>query len=72
MHLHSRTMNTPPIAAAQQWQPSSGHLASQREPAPHFAFIDYLFGAAVGSDRRREDAALDQPRRPLFPFTWRG
>jgi hypothetical protein len=65
-------MNPPPIVVTSPWQPSSGHLASQREPVPYFAFIDYLFGAAVRSDLRREDGSPDAPHRPLFPFTWKG
>ena len=48
--------------------------------AAHFAFIDYIFGTAVKSDRRfpgkygvlGDYMPAGYIRQQLFPFTWKG
>ncbi|TBR29811.1 MAG: sterol desaturase family protein, partial [Reyranella sp.] len=54
--------------------------AIDRNYAAHFAFIDYIFGTAVKSDRRfpgKYGVLGDYMpngfvRQQLFPFTWKG
>ena len=61
------------------WHHSSEREAIDRNYAAHFAFIDYLFGTAVKSDRRfpGEYGVLGDYmprsyiRQQLFPFTWK-
>ena len=51
-----------------------------RNYAAHFAFIDYIFGTAVKSDRRfpgkygvlGDYMPTGFVRQQLFPFTWKG
>ena len=62
------------------WHHSSEQEALDRNYAAHFAFIDYLFGTAVKSDRRFPEkyGVLGDYmpdgffKQQLFPFTWRG
>ena len=61
------------------WHHSSEREAIDRNYAAHFAFIDYLFGTAVTSERRFPDKygvlgdymPDSYVRQQLFPFTWR-
>jgi sterol desaturase/sphingolipid hydroxylase (fatty acid hydroxylase superfamily) len=61
------------------WHHSSEREAIDRNYAAHFAFIDYLFGTAVKSDRRfpgKYGVLGDYMppgfvRQQLFPFTWK-
>jgi sterol desaturase/sphingolipid hydroxylase (fatty acid hydroxylase superfamily) len=61
------------------WHHSSEREAIDRNYAAHFAFIDYLFGTAVKSDRRfpghygvlGDYMPGSYLRQQLFPFTWR-
>ena len=61
------------------WHHSSDRAALDRNYAAHFAFIDYLFGTAVKSDRRFPEkyGVLGDympegfVKQQLFPFTWR-
>ena len=62
------------------WHHSSEQEALDRNYAAHFAFIDYLFGTAVKSDRRFPEkyGVLGDYmpegflKQQLFPFTWKG
>jgi sterol desaturase/sphingolipid hydroxylase (fatty acid hydroxylase superfamily) len=62
------------------WHHSSDQAALDRNYAAHFAFIDYLFGTAVKSDRRFPEKYgvlgdyMPQGfvKQQLFPFTWKG
>jgi sterol desaturase/sphingolipid hydroxylase (fatty acid hydroxylase superfamily) len=62
------------------WHHSSEREAIDRNYAAHFAFIDYLFGTAVKSDRRfpgKYGVLGDYMppgfvRQQLFPFAWKG
>ena len=62
------------------WHHSSEREAIDRNYAAHFAFIDYIFGTAVKSDRRfpGKYGVLGDYMPPgfikqqLFPFTWKG
>jgi sterol desaturase/sphingolipid hydroxylase (fatty acid hydroxylase superfamily) len=62
------------------WHHSSEREAIDRNYAAHFAFIDYIFGTAVKSDRRfpgKYGVLGDYMpngfvRQQLFPFTWKG
>jgi sterol desaturase/sphingolipid hydroxylase (fatty acid hydroxylase superfamily) len=62
------------------WHHSSDKEALDRNYAAHFAFIDYLFGTAVKSDRRFPEKygvlgdymPQGYVKQQLFPFTWRG
>ena len=62
------------------WHHSSEQEALDRNYAAHFAFIDYLFGTAVKSDRRFPEkyAVLGDYmpdgffKQQLFPFIWKG
>jgi sterol desaturase/sphingolipid hydroxylase (fatty acid hydroxylase superfamily) len=62
------------------WHHSSDREALDRNYAAHYAFLDYLFGTAVKTDRRfpekygvlggyMPDGFV---RQQLFPFTWKG
>lgn len=62
------------------WHHSSEREAIDRNYAAHFAFLDYLFGTAVQSERRfpekygvlgdyMPDGFIKQQ---MFPFTWKG
>ena len=61
------------------WHHSSEREAIDRNYAAHFAFIDYLFGTAVKSDRRfpgkygvlGDYMPASYIRQQLFPFTWK-
>jgi sterol desaturase/sphingolipid hydroxylase (fatty acid hydroxylase superfamily) len=61
------------------WHHSSEREAIDRNYAAHFAFIDYLFGTAVKSDRRfpgkygvlGDYMPASYFKQQLFPFTWR-
>ena len=65
---------------SRSWRHSSEQEALDRNYAAHFAFIDYLFGTAVKSDRRfpeRYDVLGDYMpqgflKQQAFPFTWKG
>jgi sterol desaturase/sphingolipid hydroxylase (fatty acid hydroxylase superfamily) len=62
------------------WHHSSDQAALDRNYAAHFAFIDYLFGTAVKSDRRFPEKYgvlgdyMPQGfvKQQMFPFTWKG
>ena len=62
------------------WHHSSDKEALDRNYAAHFAFIDYLFGTAVKSERRFPEKYgvlgdyMPQGflRQQMFPFTWKG
>ena len=62
------------------WHHSSEREALDRNYAAHFAFIDYLFGTAVKSDRRFPEkyGVLGDYmpkgflKQQAFPFTWKG
>jgi sterol desaturase/sphingolipid hydroxylase (fatty acid hydroxylase superfamily) len=62
------------------WHHSSEREAIDRNYAAHFAFIDYLFGTAVKSDRRfpgkygvlGDYMPASFIKQQLFPFTWKG
>jgi sterol desaturase/sphingolipid hydroxylase (fatty acid hydroxylase superfamily) len=62
------------------WHHSSEREAIDRNYAAHFAFIDYIFGTAVKSDRRfpgkygvlGDYMPTGFVRQQLFPFTWKG
>ena len=62
------------------WHHSQDDEAIDRNYAAHFAFIDYLFGTAVKSDRKwpeRYGVVGDYVpdgfwRQVKFPFTWKG
>jgi sterol desaturase/sphingolipid hydroxylase (fatty acid hydroxylase superfamily) len=62
------------------WHHSSDREALDRNYAAHFAFIDYLFGTAVKSDRRfpEQYGVLGDympegyVKQQLFPFTFKG
>ena len=62
------------------WHHSSEQEALDRNYAAHFAFLDYLFGTAVKSDRRfpEQYGVLGDYmpegflRQQAFPFTWKG
>ncbi|MGL4575958.1 MAG: sterol desaturase family protein [Burkholderiaceae bacterium] len=62
------------------WHHSSDQAALDRNYAAHFAFIDYIFGTAVKSDRRFPEKYgvlgdyMPQGfvKQQLFPFTWKG
>ena len=62
------------------WHHSSEQEALDRNYAAHFAFIDYLFGTAVKSDRRFPEkyGVLGDYmpegflKQQMFPFTWKG
>ena len=62
------------------WHHSSDEEALDRDYAAHFAFIDYLFGTAIKSDRRVPEkyGVLGDympegfVKQQLFPFTWKG
>lgn len=62
------------------WHHSSEREAIDRNYAAHFAFVDYIFGTAVRSDRRfpgKYGVLGDYMppgfvRQQLFPFTWKG
>jgi sterol desaturase/sphingolipid hydroxylase (fatty acid hydroxylase superfamily) len=62
------------------WHHSSDQAALDRNYAAHFAFIDYLFGTAVKSDRRFPEKygvlgdymPQGYVKQQLFPFTWKG
>ncbi len=62
------------------WHHSSDQAALDRNYAAHFAFIDYVFGTAVKSDRDfpEQYGVLGDympqgfARQQLFPFTWKG
>ncbi len=62
------------------WHHSSEREAIDRNYAAHFAFIDYIFGTAVKSERRfpgKYGVLGDYMppgfvRQQLFPFTWKG
>jgi len=61
------------------WHHSSEREAIDRNYAAHFAFIDYIFGTAVKSDRRfpgkygvlGDYMPASWLRQQLFPFTWK-
>ena len=61
------------------WHHSSEQEALDRNYAAHFAFLDYLFGTAVKSDRRFPEkyGVLGDYmpegffKQQLFPFTWK-
>src|SRR5262245_13475213 len=61
------------------WHHSSEREAIDRNYAAHFAFLDYLFGTAVKSDRRfpgkygvlGDYMPKGWLRQQLFPFTWK-
>jgi sterol desaturase/sphingolipid hydroxylase (fatty acid hydroxylase superfamily) len=61
------------------WHHSSEREAIDRNYAAHFAFIDYLFGTAVKSDRRfpgkygvlGDYMPASFIKQQLFPFTWK-
>ncbi len=69
-------MNATPIVNS-SWQPSPGYQPPDR--APRLAFIDYIFGTAMFSDRsgrpRRYGSRTAQANpalgQQLFPFAWR-
>ncbi len=62
------------------WHHSSEQEALDRNYAAHFAFIDYLFGTAVKSERRFPEKYgvlgdyMPQGflKQQMFPFTWKG
>ncbi|MFN0160063.1 MAG: sterol desaturase family protein [Burkholderiales bacterium] len=62
------------------WHHSSEREALDRNYAAHFAFLDYLFGTAVASERRFPEkyGVLGDYmpegflRQQMFPFTWKG
>lgn len=62
------------------WHHSSEREALDRNYAAHFAFLDYLFGTAVKSERRFPEkyGVLGDYmpegflRQQMFPFTWKG
>jgi len=62
------------------WHHSSEREAIDRNYAAHFAFIDYLFGTAVKSDRRfpgkygvlGDYMPASFIKQQLFPFIWKG
>ncbi len=62
------------------WHHSSEREALDRNYAAHFAFIDYLFGTAVKSERRFPEkyGVLGDYmpegflKQQMFPFTWKG
>lgn len=61
------------------WHHSSEREAIDRNYAAHFAFLDYVFGTAVKSDRRfpgkygvlGDYMPASYIRQQLFPFTWK-
>ena len=61
------------------WHHSSEREAIDRNYAAHFAFLDYLFGTAVKSDRRfpgkygvlGDYMPASYIKQQLFPFTWK-
>jgi sterol desaturase/sphingolipid hydroxylase (fatty acid hydroxylase superfamily) len=61
------------------WHHSQDQEALDRNYSAHFAFIDYIFGTAVRSDRKWPDqygvlgdyVPNGYPKQLLFPFTWR-
>ncbi len=61
------------------WHHSSEKEALDRNYAAHFAFIDYIFGTAVKSDRRFPETygvlgdymPAGFVKQQLFPFTWK-
>jgi sterol desaturase/sphingolipid hydroxylase (fatty acid hydroxylase superfamily) len=61
------------------WHHSSEREAIDRNYAAHFAFIDYVFGTAVVSERRFPEKygvlgdymPASYIRQQLFPFTWK-
>ena len=71
--LPDRHARLPPLA------PLADDEAIDKNYAAHFAFIDYLFGTAVKSDRDPEQYGVVGDYMPdgfwkqvKFPFTWKG
>ena len=62
------------------WHHSQDKEALDRNYAAHFAFLDYLFGTAVKSDREWPEAygvlgdyvPNGYLKQTVFPFTWKG